>query len=83
MFVVYIAIYNLLVKYDHLPELVIREGFYEKTDLLVSPWRLHKKWLVDGWFGDLSFKGFPLSEITTKLLKMTPYPAGLCTGAVP
>ena len=41
MFVVYIAIYNLLVKYDHLPELVIREGFYEKTDLLVSSWRLH------------------------------------------
>ena len=49
MFVVYIAIYNLLVKYDHLPELVIREGFYEKTDLLVSPWRLHKNdWLMVG-----------------------------------
>ena len=53
MFVVYIAIYNLLVKYDHLPELVIREGFYEKTDLLVSSWRPRKMigWLV----GDLSF----------------------------
>ena len=46
MFVVYIAIYNLLVKYDHLPELVIREGFYEKQ--LVVGLRLDTplRWLV-------------------------------------